>query len=449
MRRLAILFLLAPLACASTLQVGSGQTYATIGACITAATASDTCNVHTGTYTENPTVSKALILQNNSGDSPAIVGLVDITANTVTVKGFDISPNGACSSYLIHGDGRTALTIQANKTHGCTSGAGIYLRNSTASTISSNESYGNDVGIELISAHASSNNYATGIQVTNNNVHDNTTDGMELHSQYMTISGNTISDNIDVNWASTHPDGIQLLAGAADGFTAVQHALIYNNTIRNHTQNVFSEGTLSGQNSDTIDIWIFNNVLYNTMGTVNGVNMATLGGVDAMLKWSKDVFFYNNTLGDIGTNGNLVHVQDCFNGSVHIENNAEINSVSYGNYVENIADISNGELDYDSYYITGLDAVVWGASFYNTLAAFQAAVPAMEPHGISGNPNVAAFPTPTPNAGSPLIAAGVDLSGLGVTPLNSDKNGNARVAPWTIGAFNASGGVATPVARRR
>jgi pectin methylesterase-like acyl-CoA thioesterase len=45
---------------ASTLQVGSGQTYTTIGACITAASSGDTCNIHAGTYTEQLTMKAAL-----------------------------------------------------------------------------------------------------------------------------------------------------------------------------------------------------------------------------------------------------------------------------------------------------------------------------------------------------------------------------------------------------
>lgn len=443
MKRWLVLFALCLPAFASTLQVGSGQTYTTIAACITAASASDVCNVHAGTYSESPTVSKAITLQNNTGDAPIVSGLIDITSNNATVSGLEVT--GTCSSYYIHGDGRTGLTISNNKTHGCATGAGIYLRNTTNSTISGNESYANAVGIECISCHSTDATYAHGIQILNNNPHDNNTDGMELHAQYMTVAGNMISDNIDTNWATNHPDGIQLLAGTADTFTSVQHVLIYNNTIRNQTQNIFSEGTSCSQSSDTQDISIFNNVIYNTMTTVNGVNMATLGGVNLMLKCSRDVYAVNNSLGNIGSSGNSVHVQTCYDGSIHLQNNNIVNSVSYGVYVEDPNDIASGQFDYDSYYVTAVDNVIWNATFYATFAAFKAAVATQEQHGISGNPSVGAFPNPLPAVGSPLIGAGVNLTSLGISALNIDKNGIARPSSgaWTIGAFQSAVAAAT------
>lgn len=420
---------------ASQREVGSGQTYSTISACITAAAASDICNVHAGTYTENVTVSKAMAVQNNSGDAPIIKGLVDLTASGATIKGFDVSPSTGCSTYLIHGDTLTGILIQSNVVHGCTTGVGIYLRNSTASRIDSNESYGSTVGVELISAHSTDGTYANGVSITTNNVHDNTVDGIEAHAQYLTIAGNTISDNIDTNWAANHPDGIQLLAGTSDGFTSVQHAYIYNNTIRNHTQNIFAEGTMAGQSADTSDVWIFNNVLYDTHTVVNGVDMTTLGGANIIVKWCKDVYVFDNSLGDIGTDGTEIHVEDSYDGSIHIKNNNIENSESYGVYVENATDIASGELDHNSYNITsGKEPVIWGTTFYASVAAFHAAVPTMEAAGISGDPLVNAFPTPTVSAGSPLIGHGANLSGLGVALVDSDKNGVARIF-WDIGAY--------------
>lgn len=307
------------------------------------------------------------------------------------------------------------------------------------------------MGVETISAHSTDGTFGHGIRITNNYVHDNITDGMELHSQYLTVAGNIIYDNITTAWASTHPDGIQLLAGTADGFTAVQHVKIYNNQIRNHTQNIFSEGTLAGASADTQDIQIFNNVVFNTMTTVNGVNMATLGGVNLMIKWSKDVYIVNNTLGDIGSSGNSIHVQDCFNGSVHIKNNNIINSVSYGVYVEDPSDISAGEFNYNSYYVTAADNIIWNTTFYATRAAFHTAVPTQETNGISGNPTVNAFPTPTLIAGSPAINAGVNLTSLAITELLTDAAGVSRPTPtgaWEIGAYEFVAS-ATPVSRRR
>src|SRR3990170_8502234 len=78
---------------AATLEVGVGQIYTTIQSAITASTTGDTINVHAGTYTETVTITKPLIVQRNTGDSPIISGKVVISTgiNGVTVDGFTIT----------------------------------------------------------------------------------------------------------------------------------------------------------------------------------------------------------------------------------------------------------------------------------------------------------------------------------------------------------------------
>ena len=423
----------------ATREVGSGQPYATIGACITASVNGDVCNVHAGTYTENPSYgSKQITLRNNTGEAPVIKGIVDFGSVTnATLDGLKVTPN-VSTSWGIHADGGSGVTVRNCGVNGFTSGAGIYFRNSTSVLVDNCESFNNDVGVELISCHSSNGTYANGCTVSNSYIHDNHTDGMEIHGQYMTISGNRVYDNIATDWANTHPDGIQLLAAPADGYNSAQHVIISNNTIRNHTQNVFSEG----QNTlDTQDVWIYNNVIYNTMTTVNGVNMATLGGVNVMIKLSKDVYCYNNYLGDIGKDGTSVHVQSSSAGSIHIKNNIITNSVGNGLYIEDTAAIAGGELDYNLYYITGQSPMVWGSNFFTSLTNFKSAMPTMESHGMSGDPLVNALPTPTLLSGSKAIGGGTNLG----SNLLLDKIGIARpnTGAWDIGAYQFSGSSST------
>jgi len=53
--------------------------------------------------------------------------------------------------------------------------------------------------------------------------------------------------------------------------------------------------------------------------------------------------------------------------------------------------------------------------------------------------------TGVPNSGSPVIGAGTNLTSLGISALNADRNGNPRPSSgaWDIGAFNSGASVTT------
>lgn len=82
-------------------------------------------------------------------------------------------------------------------------------------------------------------------------------------------------------------------------------------------------------------------------------------------------------------------------------------------------------VDYNIYN----DVSAWDG--YGTFAAWQGA--GYDANGLSSNPNLDA--TSKPQFGSSAIGAGVNLSALGITALNSDKNGVARGSAWDIGAY--------------
>ncbi len=431
--RIALLVFIVIPCFAVTREVGSGQTHATIAACIVAASAADVCNIHAGTYSEDVTISKAITIRANTGDSPIISGTVTFTSGGATLSGLTVTTTSC--SYLISASGLDQVTIQNNTAHGCANGYGIYTRNSTRVLITGNTVYGNETGIGFISCHSTDGTYANGCTISNNTVHDNPEDGTEGNGEYVTLSGNNVYNNIDTNWAANHPDGIQFLGACADGYCAGNHWMIYSNTFRNQTQNIFIEGTAGDASSDALDVWIFNNIAYNDGSTVNGVNLSTLSTVSLMLKNARNAYVFGNYFGSSGASGTSAHIQGCYDGSIHFQNNIVVNMVSYGLYAEDPADFASGELDYNLYYTGGAEPIIWGSSFYSTVAAFHAAVSTMEAHGVGANPALNALPAPTPQAGSPVISAGVDLSSLGVTALNSDKAGVARGANWDIGAY--------------
>jgi len=306
----------------------------------------------------------------------------------------------------------------------------------------SGSSGGNDgAGLIIISGHSTDATYANGVTIAGNNVHDNHVDGMQIHGQYFTVNGNTVRDNLYTDWAAVHPDGIQLNAGSADGFTSVQHAKISNNVFKNQTQNVFLEGSAGGASSDCRDISIWNNVLYMDSGTLHGVNLDTLAVNSLVIKFSRDVRVYNNTFGSSGSNA--IFVQSGFDGSISIKNNIIANGRGTGIYVDTPSNVPSGGLDYNQYY-TASSPIVWGATFYSSRTAFHAAVSAQETHGQDGNPLINPFPTPMPQATSPVLGKGTNLS-ASFPDGALDISGVARGSVWTIGAYQtASGALQSP-----
>lgn len=419
---LILLFAVSLITCdnllAATLEVGAGQTYTTIQSAITASSSYDTINVHAGTYTETVTISKPLTVQRNTGDVPVIHGHVIIATgiNEVTIDGLTITSAGSST------------------------GPGIYSVNSNRITIKNNHIYEmidatiDGDGIQINSGHSSDGTYANGIIIHDNLVHDNDVDGMKLHGQYYTIYNNTIHGDIDTNYVSDSPDGIQLNAGTDHGYTATQHVKIFNNTIYNHAQNIYCEGSTPSA-FDCSDIQIYNNVLYHESAVIHGVDMDSIYAWSIHVKWGKDVWIYNNTIGR--SKGPCVRLRSNSPGTIHIKNNIFSNSHlngDYGVWSEINTDLADGELDYNIYNMASSKIVSWGGPSYTTLAAFQAAYPTMEIHGLSANPLLNSFPTPTLQSGSPAITAGANL---GIS-YNVDKSGFTRPsapAPWDIGAY--------------
>ena len=75
---------------AATLTVGPGQTYATIGAAVAAATAGDTITVADGTYAESVSINKIVTLAGATPRGAIITGAVSLTA-PATVTGLSIA----------------------------------------------------------------------------------------------------------------------------------------------------------------------------------------------------------------------------------------------------------------------------------------------------------------------------------------------------------------------
>jgi hypothetical protein len=232
-----------------------------------------------------------------------------------------------------------------------------------------------------------------------------------------------------------HHDGIHVYGPDPAGSTYTNLS-IYNNTFDGDfgdclTAYIFEESTTNVPNE-----LIFNNTLTLTNSPSGGTGLIALGPT------SGDVAFYNNTFKCAALNSGPQAIYSNLLNTYKAKNNLIINCGTLVNVGVSFA--ANG-LDYNV-YATSTGSLLWRqvSSYYTTLAAWRTAT-GQEANSqyTSGSANVDANLRPL--TGSIAIDAGVDLSGLGITALNSDKDGNARYvgASWDAGAFEYGAGATT------
>jgi hypothetical protein len=432
---------------ATTLQVGNGQTYTAIGDAIAVASAGDTINVHSGIYQETVASKDNLIIQANAGDSPIIQGRINVVHNGVTITGFEITGWTDANNGGINLNSSMGGTISNNIIHdgGFRTKHGIYCNGCANTLIQGNIIYScHNSGIVIAQGHSTDATYEHGIRIINNYIHDNAVDGIDIHGEYFTISGNQIYDNISANWKATHPDGIQFIKSHVGSYYNANRARVYNNKIRNSTQLIYVEcGTDIKYCPD--DVSIYNNVLWNDNAFVNGVDMTALATQGIVGSATTGLWVYSNTLGNFG--GRPISIGSCTAGGLHAKNNIVYNNLGSmaAEYKESCAAISGGEIDYNIYFSTGPGTrMVWtggSGAFYNSFSAYRAAHPRMDVHSAWQKPNINAFPTPAPQKGSPAIDTGIALG----SPYNADILGASRPygAGYDIGAYEYQGSLSS------
>jgi parallel beta-helix repeat protein len=442
-------FFLVPSVFATQREVGSGQTYGTIQSCMNAAASGDICNVHTGTYAESVTFKTAgVTLQVNSGDTVVLNGTIDILsfANSI-VDGFQVTGFSVSSYGGIHAYNTTGGIIRNNVVHDA-AGSGIYVRLSANFQVYGNTVYnmtgpccGTDGdGIVTVSNNSTDGTYAHGVQIYNNEVYQNHQDGVEINGVYQSVFNNYVHDNIYSNWASVHPDGIEC-NGIADGYTGCPHTLVYNNIVKNQSQNIYFYG--NGTVAQNSDIWIFNNVVYNDPTSSTGVSTATGTSSQIILGIGQTAYILNNTIGGTVQYFDIC-LGDCSGGNdatqtftgVTVRNNIITNSLYIGLWTYPSTSIT--AMDNNIYYNNASALVHWGTSGNLTSITTVRSTTGMEASGQQANPLINAFPTPTLQAGSPAIAAGANLTSLTQAFLDSDKNGSTRPSSgaWDVGAYS-------------
>ena len=346
--------------------------FCTIGKGASVVTAGQTVRVLAGTYAETV-----------NGRTPAPPGnpITVSAAPGVTVTGLaGNSTNGGAfritsKSYIVV-DG---FTITG------TADYGIILDTSNHITISNNHvSYSGTASIHKVGIYLRA---TTDSIVTGNTTDHNTMDGIRLNtgSNYNTVSNNVSFGNAE--GTVRNACGIDVLAS---NYNTIIHNVVYANEdtgLNFYTGSSYNLvlGNLTYGNGDH---GIDNNAAPNQVIVGNTVQGNVTVGINiegATSPGSGGATVANNVLVD--------------NGLLRLVGGGTSSAGSAGNIRVDAQSQVGTTLDYNLYYLTaangGTVQVVWqGFSSFTSLAAFKAAVPGQETHGLQANPLLTAPAVP-------------------------------------------------------
>lgn len=314
-------------------------------------------------------------------------------------------------------------------------GCGISLQGSSNITI-------HDLTIRnLYVRKSSSDNNGNGYGICNNNGLGGTT-----RFYNMKISQMSTCWMVDVNGSNEidHTTCSGVTWGFADfGTHSATHHWFHDNTLTDNAEwyspsDIFHNDPwhLATMGSTWPDIQIYNNTIsgdwsFNTTGwfyfecdntptscpakIFNNLLIATSSPTNGRIacKDAQGISIYNNYFSGPG---NAIHIENGGAGGCS-------NIVAENNIFNGVGSV----------YAIGPGPSTYGARDYNDY--YNTSQAAVGPHDIKSNPNLnSSF---VPNAGSPVIGAGLNLTSLGLPPLNSDKAGVARPsgAAWDIGPY--------------
>jgi len=248
------------------------------------------------------------------------------------------------------------------------------------------------------------------------------------------IYGNTADtwNNWDTADDAFHHNFVHLFTNLS-GASITGDIWIYNNVAvgnigANATSIVYLENNNGGAGGSIGTSYIFNNVFSKT-----NANVPTSTGIVSMLGFNGG-YILNNTIIDAGgTGSNAYNCINIYQNGWTVKNNIELGCGTYIWQQGSGITASNND-----YYGASVPQWIYISSYYSALNSWQSGC-GCDASSISSNPNLNG--SYVPGSGSPVIGAGVNLSSLGITPLDSDAAGNARGSgAWTMGAYNSSGG---------
>jgi len=287
----------------------------------------------------------------------------------------------------------------------------------------------------------------SGLQVYNNYLY-NSNSGLDIsNNNNGSLTAALVHDNhfgSNSNWDTAgcayHHNSLHAFAYTTTN-SGIQY---YNNLIDGNwggcpTSELFLEGSGSLNNNCTV----FNNLFLATYAQENnGVVSITCGGM---------VRFFNNTLiGSLQSGDTCLSIQGTSGASVYVENNI----ISGCNTLLESGNPANFWATWN-YNVWGGDpsGTPWalscgnsGCSYYS-YSGWQSACSCDSKSTFGSSTSYVSVNTNgTLASGSPALGVGVNLSNLGIIPLDSDNAGIARPAngSWVAGAFTAGTSNAKP-----
>ncbi|MBI5295993.1 MAG: right-handed parallel beta-helix repeat-containing protein [Chloroflexi bacterium] len=338
-----------------------------------------------------PTKSAATI----TGSVPGFGSAFAVSARTyVVIDGFNITGTHNKGIYV---DASEHITISNNHVSYAGDPAdpslhvqGIYLKGTTYSTITGNTTDHNTcIGIRLVNG-SDYNTVSDNVSFANASVVVSDAAGIELTG----ASHNTIINNITYG---NEDSGINLYvnsSGVASTYNVVVGNLSYGN----------GDHGIDNNNSP------YNTVIGNTVqgnGTV-GINFegeVTLGSHHATVA--------NN----ISVGNGLTPPSGSFGGNLRVDTPSIVGTT----------------LDYDLFDRQGASVqIIWNNASYTSLAAFRAAVPSQEVHGLEGNPRFVSPVTPVLRTSGVVFAASTTTGDYRITdgsPAIDSANADAPYEP--------------------
>lgn len=253
-----------------------------------------------------------------------------------------------------------------------------------------------------------------------------------------TFSNLSIYGNKATNWANWddagdnyHHNFIHLFTNLP-GANLTGNLWIYNNSAvgdigATATSLIFLENNNGGSGGTMGPVYIFNNVLSKT-----NANVPTSEGIVTVM--STGGYLLNNTISDAGgTGSNAYNCTHFTSGAWTMENNVLVGCGSYI-YDQNTSMTAvNNNVYYGATSPQWISQSIWDT----TLASWRASC-SCDAASVTTSPNLDT--NYRPQSGSSAIGLGANLTSLGITPLDSDLTGNARLSSgaWIAGAYSSS-----------
>ena len=394
-----------------------------------AGTSGQTCPGGSCTYQFNDDTSSSL-LSDSDGGNASHIEIKNLQLGPVYVRPLSTAAQGVSTAGLVFNHGaQMDISVHNNVMEGA---GKLFL-------VSKSDNHsGSHAGYYLYNNDMSNMCWAVGIGA-NTNV--GSIDDVQIYN----------NEIYDWRWAgngSCHANGIMLFDGwqvYSAGYTGDSASKIYNNYVHGSLSGGYGGSSPSGfiscqENCGPVNI--FNNLIVDTETGVNGG-----GGVYCQGMGGGGQKVYNNTIIRGAGNGciYLMNDREGLWGKPIAKNNICI--TSGGAFIETYETVPNMVVtDYNDGYGVSSNWILYniGAAGQSVSLSTWRSTYGQDAHGISSNPNLDG--KYKPQASSPVVGAGVNLTSLGITALNYDRAGVARPSSgaWNIGAYEYISGTTLP-----